>query len=242
MFSLPRMSMADRIIEAREARKLTPSELAKLMGVSRQAVGQWESGETRPKGKNLEDLANKLGVRHEWLSTGRGPRDVEENSETSIVKRQDMIDVNQRIEFPAKNRHATIGLIDILRATSEGPKGEFTMSGVVVGQLQEPRGLANSSGIFAVYVVGNTMEPRYFAGEAIILSPFRPAAVGDFVVVELKPLKESEPAVCFLKRLVRQTPKEMVLAQYNPAGEVSIPLDKIKHVYRLMSTAEQHGG
>lgn len=51
-----------RIREARQAAGLTQAELAELVGVSRSAVAQWETGRTGQVGTNLTRIAEVLGV------------------------------------------------------------------------------------------------------------------------------------------------------------------------------------
>lgn len=66
-------TMAGRIREAREAAGLTQAEVARRVGVSKQAVGQWESGDTRSiRGDNLLALARVLGRQPgEFSASGR---------------------------------------------------------------------------------------------------------------------------------------------------------------------------
>src|SRR6185312_5536472 len=54
------MNMAKIIREAREKLNLNQSQLAELVGVSPQAVQQWESGATQPRGKRLNKIAEGL--------------------------------------------------------------------------------------------------------------------------------------------------------------------------------------
>lgn len=62
--------MSKRIESAMSAAKITQTALAESMGVTPQAVQQWVSGHTAPKGKRLEKLAMILGVKIDWLLTG----------------------------------------------------------------------------------------------------------------------------------------------------------------------------
>jgi transcriptional regulator with XRE-family HTH domain len=54
------MNVAKIIREAREKLNLNQSQLAELVGVSPQAVQQWESGATQPRGKRLNKIAEVL--------------------------------------------------------------------------------------------------------------------------------------------------------------------------------------
>lgn len=55
-------TLGKRIAAAREAKNLKPAGLARMIGVSRAAVAQWESDETAPSAKSLQKLVEVLGV------------------------------------------------------------------------------------------------------------------------------------------------------------------------------------
>ncbi|WP_174452360.1 helix-turn-helix transcriptional regulator [Azospirillum baldaniorum] len=62
------MDLPKSLREARKAKKLTQAKVAADLGVSRPAVGQWESGETTPEPKNLLGLARLYGMEIEALA------------------------------------------------------------------------------------------------------------------------------------------------------------------------------
>jgi len=56
------VSFPQRLKAAREAAGLTQAYVAERIGVTRQAVGQWESGESSPNPQTLALLADLYGV------------------------------------------------------------------------------------------------------------------------------------------------------------------------------------
>ncbi len=56
------MSIADNILTTRTAAGLTQEQLAEAVGVSRQTVAKWESGETSPDLEHAAALAEALGT------------------------------------------------------------------------------------------------------------------------------------------------------------------------------------
>jgi len=64
------MSIGKRIRECREGR-MTQSQLATAMGVSRTQVHKWESGRDQPSGDRLPKLAKLFDVSIEWLLEGK---------------------------------------------------------------------------------------------------------------------------------------------------------------------------
>ncbi len=68
------MKLSTRIRTSRVRAGLSQAELAETLGVSRSAVGNWESarGGVHPSSERLAELALATGVSYEWLATGRG--------------------------------------------------------------------------------------------------------------------------------------------------------------------------
>lgn len=68
------MKLSTRIRTARMRARISQAELAEQLGVSRSAVGNWESakGRVSPSSERLAELALATGVSYEWLATGRG--------------------------------------------------------------------------------------------------------------------------------------------------------------------------
>jgi len=64
-------TLAKRLAQAREQKGLNQSELARALGLSPQAVQNWESGKSSPRGSRLAEVASMLGVTAEHLITGR---------------------------------------------------------------------------------------------------------------------------------------------------------------------------
>lgn len=65
-------SLGARIRQTRLDKGLTQNELARLVHVSREAVSQWESGDSKGlKPENLVRVAKVLGVDVEYLVTGK---------------------------------------------------------------------------------------------------------------------------------------------------------------------------
>jgi transcriptional regulator with XRE-family HTH domain len=71
------MNVAKIIRDAREKLNLNQSQLAELVGVSPQAVQQWEAGATQPRGKRLNKIAEVLRLPPGLMLFGILPEEVE---------------------------------------------------------------------------------------------------------------------------------------------------------------------
>ena len=56
------MSLSKNIKIKRKELKLSQEYIAEQLGVSRQAVSKWETGQSEPTAKNLRELADLFGI------------------------------------------------------------------------------------------------------------------------------------------------------------------------------------
>lgn len=61
------MKLPEKIFSCRRRLGLSQEQLAERLGVSRQAVSKWETGEAAPELSNLAQLAAVFGVTADWL-------------------------------------------------------------------------------------------------------------------------------------------------------------------------------
>ena len=61
------MTFQEKLIRLREKAGLSQAELAEQLGVSRQAVSQWEDGDTFPSLEKLQAIAKRYRVSLDWL-------------------------------------------------------------------------------------------------------------------------------------------------------------------------------
>jgi transcriptional regulator with XRE-family HTH domain len=69
------MGIGQRIKSVRQKKDISVATIAAAAGVKRQAVYQWENGDTKGlKGSHLVAVARVIDVSVEWLDTGKGPQ------------------------------------------------------------------------------------------------------------------------------------------------------------------------
>ena len=69
--NIPMFTRGDRMAKALEHSRVTVSEMADYLGVSRQTIGNWMHGRTQPSKGDLRLWAMRTGVPLEWIETGR---------------------------------------------------------------------------------------------------------------------------------------------------------------------------
>jgi phage repressor protein C with HTH and peptisase S24 domain len=118
-----------------------------------------------------------------------------------------------------------------------GRDGEFLLSGNQVSELPAPPGVAQAPDAYAVYVVGESMEPRYFAGETVFVNPRLPISRGAFVVAQISKGDARGPHA-YVKRFVSQDAKRLRLEQYNPKRILEFPASAVVAIHRIVMSSE----
>jgi phage repressor protein C with HTH and peptisase S24 domain len=114
-----------------------------------------------------------------------------------------------------------------------GRDGEFILNGNRIVDVLAPPSLQGVPDAYAVYVVGDSMEPRYFAGEAVFVNPRLPVRRGDFVVAQIA-ADEGEPPHAYIKRFVAREARNLKLEQFNPKKTLEFPVGRVISVHRII--------
>jgi len=104
-----------------------------------------------------------------------------------------------------------------------GPPAEF---------VERPANLRGVFNAFALYMDGDCMEPRYYAGELLYVNPNRPLTKHCFVAVELA------SGQGLIRQFLRRSESELVLHQLNPAKDLHVKASEVKRVSRITGAAE----
>ena len=150
------MNFGDRLRGLRERAGLTQEEVATALGLTRPAVGRWETGRSRPRLDKLEQLAGILGTTAYYLLNGDGPQAVETKASSAYVPMR------------------SIGVACM------GDGDEQEADAVV----EVPAAVAaRHPGMFVVHGVGSCMNRRYPEDAALGVDPTVEPRNGDAVLV-----------------------------------------------------------
>jgi len=120
-------------------------------------------------------------------------------------------------------------------------KGSIQMDmGDPIDLVRRPPGIANATDVYAIYVVGDSMFPKFDEGELVYVSERRPARQGDYVVVQVKN-DVHEDVQGYIKRLVSRSTDKLVLEQLHPEAIVEFANGKIISVHRILNMNELMG-
>lgn len=141
-----------------------------------------------------------------WLK-GSTPEPKQQETLEAIIDATDNI-VNFRPAAAVNSRDLPV------YSAVEGGKGEMVVSTDPIETVVRPWYLKDVKEGYAVYVTGESMEPRYFAGEIAVVNPKAPLVRGRDVIVTTA--REGGDFRAILKVYMGATPDSWKLRQYNP--------------------------
>lgn len=119
-------------------------------------------------------------------------------------------------------------------------RGAFQLTPGPVDIVRRPPALMGARDLYALYVEGTSMEPRFHPGDLIYVHPRKPPRVNDPVVVQCFDGSDDEIAA-MVGIFLKWTPTHLHIAKYNPQSEVQILRETVKAVHKVLSTNELFG-
>jgi phage repressor protein C with HTH and peptisase S24 domain len=113
-----------------------------------------------------------------------------------------------------------------------GDQAMFLADGPI-GYTQCPANLGGVRGAYAIYMVGDSMEPRYEQGWLLHVNPFKPPIRGRDVVV----YKKGEAVL--IKQFVHWDKDALVLRQLNPPRELRIPREEVLECHLVVGVDQE---
>jgi phage repressor protein C with HTH and peptisase S24 domain len=189
-----------------------------------------------PKLDTLESLAVALEVSSDWL-LGRT-----EALEPRIGRGAPLPSDVRLADIPAPSRNGMPADIPVMgTAAGSLSSGAFQFEGGVIDYVRRPPALSGARDIYALYVEGSSMEPRYFPGELVYVNPHKPPRIGDTVIVQ-EGSGETSSIAASIGVLHKRANGTVILRKYNPAGaEITIQQNCISAIHRVLTPNELFG-
>jgi len=100
-----------------------------------------------------------------------------------------------------------------------------------LGYTARPANLSGVREAYAIYMVGDSMEPRYEQGWLLHINPFKPPKRGQDVVVR----KRGDAVL--VKQFVGWEGDNLVLRQFNPPDTLRIPRNEVRECHLIVGAA-----
>lgn len=227
---LQRMKWHDRLNAALREKRWSVPDLAREMGqpddqalINR--LYKYTAGEVEnPRGSALADIGKAIGL-----------TEIELRAPDALTTRRDNTGENSA---PAPNARLGSGVSGFARIPIRGQgmggkDGALIFNGDVnMGDVLAPPALANVSGAYAAYVVGDSMKERYRDGEIAYVHPFLPVKKGDGCVVQMD--NEAGERVGFVKQFVSRDDKWVKVLQFNPKRVLRFPRSRVHSIHKIV--------
>jgi phage repressor protein C with HTH and peptisase S24 domain len=228
------------IKEWRKYRGLTQEQLADMIDMSNSNLSRIESGSVRYTSDSLEMIAHALAVNVADLLS-RSPSETLTSPDATHSlsfgrnNAQKSTQTGPTIPTPSKMPKD----VPVYGTAQGGPVGAFQMENGVIDYVRRPPGIADAKDVYALYIVGDSMAPRYQEGELVYVSSKRPVRPGDYVIVEF--VNGDGEQVAYCKQLMRRNASTLQLTQSNPERVFDLEMDRVLRVHRILTMNELMG-
>lgn len=229
------MELGKVIKAARVAKGLTQDDVGRAFGVTKSAVNQWESGKNVPDGRKLHRLAEILGLDPATiLAASRSPG----------------VEPPPLFPSPPPRPPASTAALDRGPATAPGlaipgpdipvwasvaagnGEGMMILTDTPIDYIRRSDHIANAVDPFAFYIVGDSMEERFYQGDQVVVNRSLPLRPGDDCVFIAQ--GEDGQLRGLVKRLMRSTAETWKVRQLNPRKDFDLPKRPWSKAYRIV--------
>lgn len=222
--------MANRIKEWRLKRGLSMQALAERAGTSRQQIHKLERGERRLTEDWMRRIAaivdcspaDLLSPNHDLGSDASGLSSAEHRDSVDLASRRP-VSVDRSDQIP------------VYASAQGGPDGTI-LAYEPIEFVDRPEPLFGVRNAFAMYVVSDSMEPKYSQGALLLIHPGRPVRRNDYVLI-VKQAEDGEHSA-MVKQLVRMEADQLVVRQFNPPRDFEIDRRDVASVSLVIGSYE----
>jgi SOS-response transcriptional repressor LexA len=226
--------LIQRLVDARD--DLTLADLSRALGLNHAYFQQYVSGRS-PKRGLPEDIreaaAQILGINEDLL---REPSKLALGRARDKAVARAVIAVTKSSENGPPLGAVTVeyGSRDfpIYGSSQAGKEGQVVDYDHAVEYRHRPPELIGVTGAWGMYVVGDSMEPRYFHGDRVHVNPHKPVRAGRFVVV----VKHDNTAL--VKQFVARSDSRYKLRQLNPKRDIEIATSDVQGCFLIVGSTD----
>lgn len=221
----------------------TPAEATEKGGLSRTFIYDLLSGpDTRSvTGQNLKKLAEALDLSAPQLMQALEEGNAVPDGGAPLVASPP--DEVRLAPVPVPPAHAMRKDVPVM-GTAMGSVFEnvegFTFEGGPIDYVRRPPALEGIKGLYAIYIVNDSMYPMHPAGEIRFVNPHKPPHIGGTVIVQTRK-HDDDPGQAYIKILRKRTPDKVYLEQFNPSATIEIPTKVIRSMHHVYTMNEMFG-
>jgi phage repressor protein C with HTH and peptisase S24 domain len=204
----------------------TQADLARHLGLAPSAVSRMLKGERQMKLLEAVQVALFLGVSQDEVLLHAGDESARPPSTEPGRRGRPP---RQPSSFPQPRQDA----LPIRSAARGGNDQEMFLGDGPIGYTPRPSNLSGVRDAYAIYMIGDSMEPRYVQGWLLHVNPFKPPTRGRDVVV----YKKNQAVL--IKQFVGWNDDTLVLRQLNPDETLRIPRDEVAECHLVVGVDQE---
>jgi phage repressor protein C with HTH and peptisase S24 domain len=184
--------------------EISAKDLAEQIGRQAQTLRRYVRHESEPRLEVAEAIAEALGC-----------------SVDEVLGVED-------ISAPKPPKHR---MLPVYGAAQGGVGFDITDVRESIDSIEAPPYLQNSVDAYAVYVAGNSMSPRFNAGEVVFVHPGKPFKANDSVIVQFVNDKADH---AIIKTYKKMDEKKIFLSQFNPVKTITFQRSQVKCIHKII--------
>jgi transcriptional regulator with XRE-family HTH domain len=230
------MQAHQKIADFRTQKNLTLQGLAERVGTTKSQIDKLERGERRLTVEWLERIAEALDVPLAAFFAFDPAADAASDTSANVLTDPAYMPYDLPRRDAARLSVLAEGGMQMLPVygRSDPLTDQLTQMDKIASHIACPPALAGVKDAYAVYMVGDGMEPRYFAGDVLYVDPSRPLTRGCFILLTL------HDDTAQVRRLLRRTEEGLLLVQQTGRDrDETLPLPTLRSVHRIIGSMEQ---
>ncbi len=249
-------TFGQRVKRLRMAQRMSQGKLAKALGFADHSrVSKMESGEATPAllPEKIAVLAKMLNVSIAYLLTGGDTAqpsvapvktfeadDFKGDMRNGVRHHKDApMSPAPGVRVPIPQEMPRDMPVRGVAACSSGD-GAFQFEMDVVDWVRRPPALVGVAEAYALYMSGDSMEPKYKDGDLVFVHPKRPVRPGDDVIIVMCDGPNGEP-YAYCKTIVEMRPEVLTIRQYNPPITRELDRGLVVSIHRVMTNNDMYG-
>lgn len=224
-------TLGERLWEAtRKAKLKGPTEVAREAGLNPVTVAAYMRD---LRGASLEAcmaIGKALDCDPFWLFYGKqgDAKAVNYNS-----KNQEISSEKNRRNIATANMENVRGKIPLYSSALAGPDGSISIGPTMLDLIDAPSPISDVTDAYAVRVSGESMEPRYEAGEIVYCHPRMSVKKSDYIVCQIID-KDGSGIQGYIKKFISIDDNFLIVEQLNPPKKIKFQRDRVKSVHKII--------
>ena len=218
--------MSNRLREFRGLAGLSMQALADRVGTTAPQINKLEKGERRLTLDWMTRLAAALGIEPKDLLPPAG------RSLPAASPPARSLLGSDGAPGPMVPLRDPRDLIPVRSAARGGEDQEMFLADGPIDYIARPHSLLHVRDAYSIYMIGDSMTPRFRPGQLLHVNPYKPPQPGTGVVVT------KTDNVVLIKEFVRRSDTVLYLKQYYPTAELKYPLNEIRDIHIVVGLDE----